>query len=190
MNSLREAFAQLADYRENPRYPLEGLLTFICLAMMCGCNGLREIARWGQIHRWELSERLGFERYQMPKYGTIRRLLMRLDEHAFTAVISEWGEQVLATYGQETALSGIAIDGKTLRGTRTDELPAVVLISALSHELHQVLGQYEVESKTNEIKGVMPLLADLVLEGRVITVDALHTQRTIAETGTSLTNDG
>lgn len=182
MNSLREAFARIPDYREKAQYPLEGLLSFVCLAMMCGCNGIREIARWGQIHRWELSERLGFSHDKMPKYGTIRRLLLRLDEQAFTAVISEWGEQVLSTYGEETELRGVAIDGKTLRGTREDELPAMVLISALSHELHQVLGQREVPGETNEIKGIMPLLADLVLDGRVVTVDALLTQREIAET--------
>jgi hypothetical protein len=65
-----------------------------------------------------------------------------------------------------------------MRGTGEDEWPAMVLISALSHELHQVLGQCEVPSET---KGIMPLLADLVLEGRVVTVDALLTQRGIAE---------
>jgi len=180
MKSLREAFAAIKDYRQNPDFPLEGLLCFVCLAMMCGCNGLREIERWGQRHRWELAERLGFPRHQMPKYGTIRRLLLRLDEQAFAAVVHEWGEQVLAIYGQE-ALTGVAIDGKTLRGTAEGALPAVVLISALSHELHQVLGQREVPAETNEIKGILPLLADLVLEGRVVTVDALLTQREIAE---------
>ena len=182
MKSLREAFAMLRDYRANARYPLEGLLCFVCLAMLCGCEKLHEVERWGQLHRWELSERLGFPRHQMPKYGTIRRLMLHLDEQAFTAVVSEWGEQVLSTYGEETVLRGVAIDGKTLRGTGEDELPAVVLISALSHELHQVLGQRKVPGETNEIKGIMPLLADLVLEGRVVTVDALLTQREIAET--------
>lgn len=182
MKSLRETFAVLEDYRDDPRYPLEGVLSFVCLAMLCGCDKLREIERWGQLYRWELSERLEFPHHRMPKYGVIRRLLLHLDEPAFTAVVSEWGEQVLAAYGQETALPGVAIDGKTLRGTREDELPAIVLISALSHELHQVLGQREVPGETNEIKGIMPLLADLVLEGRVVTVDALLTQREIAET--------
>ena len=181
MKSLREAFAAIKDYRQDPDFPLEGLLCFICLAMMCGCNGLREMERWGQTHRWGLANRLGFPRHRMPKYGTLRRLLMRLNEQAFAAVVHDWGERVLAGYGKE-ALTGVAIDGKTLRGTSEDELPAVVLISALSHELHQVLGQREVPAETNEIKGILPLLADLVLEGRVVTMDALLTQREIAET--------
>jgi hypothetical protein len=181
MQSLREAFATIEDYRQDPEFSLEGLLCFVSLAMMCGCNGLREMERWGQLQRWSLAERLGFPRQRMPKYGTLRRLLLWLDERAYAAVVHDWGEQVLAVYGKGT-LPGVAIDGKTLRGTGKEELPAVVLISALSHELHQVLGQGEVPSETNEIKGIMPLLADLVLEGRVVTVDALLTQREIAET--------
>lgn len=180
MNSLREAFAQIGDYRVRAQYPLAGLLSFISLAMMCGCDGVREIARWGQLHRWELSERLGFRRDQMPKLGTIQRLLAKLDETAFANVVHDWGEMVLATYGQEDLL-GVAIDGKVLRGTAEDELPAITLISALSHELQQVLGQQQIPPETNEIKGIVPLLADLVLEGRVVTVDALLTQRDIAE---------
>jgi len=34
----------------------------------------------------------------------------------------------------------------------------------------------------NEIKGIVPLLADLLLEGRVVTMDALLAQREIAQT--------
>ena len=35
MKSLREAFAEIQDYRANPRYPLEGILCLVCLAMLC-----------------------------------------------------------------------------------------------------------------------------------------------------------
>jgi len=182
MQSLREAFAAIPDHRQDPVYPLEGLLCFVCLAMLCGCDGLREMARWGQRHRWTLAERCGFPRHKMPKYGTLRRLLMSLDQAAFEAVISAWGEQVLAVYGSHAGTLGVAIDGKVVRGTREGDLPAVVLISALSHELHQVLGQRAVPAETNEIKGILPVLADLVLDGRVVTVDALLTQREVAAT--------
>jgi predicted transposase YbfD/YdcC len=44
-----------------------------------------------------------------------------------------------------------------------------------------VLGEAEVDGKTNEIKAIEPLLADLVLDGGVVTVDALLTQRQIAQ---------
>ena len=172
MESLREAFARIPDWREKPRYPLDGLLTLICLAMMCGCNGIREIERWGQRHRWTLAERLGFKRETMPKYGTIRRTLLAVDEAAINLLVAEWGKEALHLYGK-ASLPALAIDGKKVRGTRQDDLPAIELMSALSHELQLVLGQVAVPAETNEIKAIHSLLTDRVLEGHVVTVDAL-----------------
>ena len=79
-------------------------------------------------------------------------------------------------------LQGIAVDGKYLRGTRLDDLPAIQVMSAVGHEMQLVLGQEQVPEGTNEIKAIMTLLSRLVLVGRVVTVDALLTQREIAET--------
>jgi hypothetical protein len=181
MKSLRDAFAQIPDWRENPRYPLAGLLMLISLAMLCGCNGIREIERWAQMHRWTLADRLGFKRYTMPKYGMIRRTLLNVDEAAFSQIVVEWGNEVLSLYGKEK-LPAIAIDGKTVRGTRQGELPALELMAALNHELKVVLGQVEVPEGTNEIPTIQTLLEELVLEGQVVTVDAILTQRDIAAT--------
>jgi len=179
--SLREVFAQIPDSKDPYAYPLEGVLTLICLAMMCGQNGEREIARWAQAQRWELAERLGFPREKMPSLGTIQEALRRIPPTQFTALVSEWGEQVMQAHG-DTEGQGIAIDGKVVRGSRTDAQDAVHLLSALAHDLKLVLGQTPVPDHTNEIGGIDPLLADLVLEGRIVTVDAHLTQRDIAET--------
>lgn len=182
MRSLREAFREIGDWREDQvEYPVEGLLCLVCIAVLCGCNGINEMERFGERYRWELSERLGFRRHRMPKHGTLQRLARQVNEAAVSRIVAAWGEEVLQTQKNPT-LTGIAIDGKVLRGTRQGEVPAVEVISALSHDLLQVLGQKTVPSETNEIKGIMPLLADLVLEGRIVTVDALLTQRNIAAT--------
>lgn len=82
----------------------------------------------------------------------------------------------------ESEGQGVSIDGKVVRGSRMAEQPAVHLLSALAHDLKLVLGQTPVADHTNEIGGIDPLLADLVLDGRIVTVDAHLTQRTIAAT--------
>lgn len=179
MERLRQAFEQVPEFRQWHKYDLPSLLTFLSLAMMCGCNGERQIARWGHHQRWLLAERLGFRAYRMPSLGTIQRVLRQVDGEAFARVVGEWGQAALAANGRP--MSGIAIDGKSLHGSKTEDLPALHLLSAFSHELGTVLGEVEVDGKTNEIKAIHPLLANLVLDGQVITVDALLTQRAIAQ---------
>lgn len=55
-------------------------------------------------------------------------------------------------------------------------------MSAVSHRVGLTLGQTGVGDKTNEITAAPTLLAGLVLAGRMFTMDALLTQREIAQT--------
>ena len=111
----------------------------------------------------------------------IQEALRRIPPAILTQSVSEWAEQVFQAQGS-TEGEGIAIDGKVVRGSRTDDQDAVHLLSALAHDLKLVLGQTPVPDHTNEIGGIDPLLAELVLDGRIVTVDAHLTQRDIAET--------
>jgi hypothetical protein len=75
----------------------------------------------------------------------------------------------------------VALDGKTLRGSRKQGAPGVHLLSALSHHVGLTLAQQAVSDKTNEITQVEAVLRQLVLPGRVFTMDALLTQRHVAQ---------
>lgn len=54
------------------------------------------------------------------------------------------------------------------------------LLSAVVHESGLVVGQVDVDSKTNEITRVEPLFEDMNIQGSVVTADALLTQKHIA----------
>ena len=82
----------------------------------------------------------------------------------------------------ETPAVAIALDGKTLRGAKKQGAPGTHLLSALAHHVGVTLAQHTVDDKTNEITAVEPLLCQLVLEGRLVTMDALLTQRHVAQT--------
>ena len=75
----------------------------------------------------------------------------------------------------------LALDGKTLCGSRDGEDPPVQLLSALLHNEGLVVAQSRVSSKTNEIPIAQSMLRRLDIEGSVVTGDALHTQRETAE---------
>ena len=77
----------------------------------------------------------------------------------------------------------MAVDGKSLRGTRhaSGDGQAVHLLAAAEPQAGTVLAQTEVGGKTNEITRFAPLLEPLDLAGRVVTADAMHAQREHAE---------
>jgi len=73
-------------------------------------------------------------------------------------------------------MPGVAVDGKTARGARTEDGKAPHLLAALTHR-GVVLAQRQIAEKSNEITAFIPLLQPLDLTGFVITSDAMQTQR-------------
>ena len=70
----------------------------------------------------------------------------------------------------------IAIDGKSLRGSRDGEHKHVHLLSALMHDEKITVSQKRVSDKSNEITAFEPLLEKLPLAGAIVTADAMHCQ--------------
>lgn len=70
----------------------------------------------------------------------------------------------------------IAVDGKTLKGAVDTGGKAVHLMAALLHKEGVVIAQNQVETKSNEITALKPLLDPLDIQGKVVTTDAMHTQ--------------
>lgn len=73
----------------------------------------------------------------------------------------------------------IAIDGKTLRGSRgwNEGARPLHLLHAWSTELGVCLGQVSVDEKSNEITAFPELIESLELKGAIVTADALNTQK-------------
>lgn len=151
-------------------------------------------ARWNPFTR----------RFVAPSERTFRRVLAGLDADALDGAVSGWAgdvEQGVApapvvpdTPGPvereqrrvvqraaehpvpQGVLPGAAVDGKALRGARTEAGP-VFLVGAIGHASGAVLGQRQVPSKRGEGVAARDLLSGLNLPGMVWTLDALHTQK-------------
>lgn len=164
------------------RHPLGAILALVCVAMLCGYRSYSAIADWGRCYGQKLVRALGFTRDKTPCAATLYHVLRQLDGPLVEATLGAWAESVLTALppapGEPEAM---AIDGKTLRGSRKQGAPAAHLLSVLSHRLGLTLWQQAVADKTHEIPVLEDVLRQLVLEGRVITVDALLTQRAIAQ---------
>ncbi|MEU1306099.1 MULTISPECIES: ISAs1 family transposase [Streptomyces] len=161
-------------------YPLVPLLSAAAASVLAGARSLTAIGEWlVDAPCWALRA-LGFApdpltgRIPVPHPGTVRRLPARLDGDALDAAIGSF----LTARNAATAGGGLrpmAVDGKTVRGSRTATSPAIALLAAMAHA-GDVLAQRQVADKSNEIPAFAPLLDTLDLTHTVITADALHTQ--------------
>ncbi len=179
---LAEVFAEMSDRRDSRGrwHSLGTTLTLVFLAILSGENGIRGMAAWIEEQRWRLGPTLKLRNCRMPSYGTIRRVLSQIDVLELERRLNDWAQTTVQSMGGED-WSGIAIDGKTVKGSQHGERAALHLLSAFSQQFGVVLAQRAVGDKTNEIPEARTLLEGLTLTGRVVTVDALHTNPETAQ---------
>ena len=178
--------AQVPDFRQQrgKRHPLLAVLTLSCVAMLCGARSETAIAEWATNYGSVWRRRLGLTHPRGPSQATIHRIFKGLDAAALERCVGAWAQQVLVATPRSDPrlLEAIAIDGKTLRGSVKAGATDGHLLSALSQRLGVLLAQVAVPDKTNEIGAFDAVLVDLVLDGMLVTTDALLTQRRLAQT--------
>ncbi|WP_328457143.1 ISAs1 family transposase [Streptomyces sp. NBC_00386] len=163
------------------RYRLGSLLALCMVAVLGGATSLAAIARFAAETDSDLRKQLGLTS-STPNASTLGRLLARLDGDALDDTVGAWLARYAADPVDEPGdtLVGLAVDGKTVRGSRTDGT-AVHLLAAALHTCQTVIAQRQIAAKSNEIPAFAPLLDRIDLRGVVVTADAMHTQRTHAE---------
>jgi len=174
---LYEVFEQIPEFRKarGIRYKLPTILSVSACAVLAGQKSVAAIAQWAREQDPEILRHLGCRRGQAPSETTLRRVFQMLNIEEFDRRIGEWFAKRQTLAGQ-----GLALDGKTARGSANGDTPAAHLVSAVSHEERTVVAQVQVDHKTNEIKTVKPLLDPLAIQDSIITGDAMFAQKEIA----------
>jgi predicted transposase YbfD/YdcC len=181
---LVQVFVEIPDFRhsQGKRYSLSAILALACAAILCGYRSYGAMAEWGRNYGAELTAALGFQHGQTPCAATLHTIFRHLDTEQFEARLGQWAESVLqARPAGQHELEGVAADGKTQRGSAKQGAPGAHLLSAVSQRLGLTLAQQAVNDKSNELGHIQALLAELILPGKVVTTDALHTQRQTAQ---------
>jgi predicted transposase YbfD/YdcC len=148
--------------------------------MLCGYRSYSAMAEWGHNYGGPLLTALGFKPATAPCVGTLHFVLRHLDAGRFEACLARWANQVLTAQASGAA-EALATDGKTLRGSQKGGAPGAHLLATVSQRLGLTLAQCAVADKSNELTVMPDMLAGLLLSGRIITADALHTQRSFAQ---------
>jgi len=180
IGELHDVLEQIPDNRDGKglRYTIGILLIVFILAKLCGENTPYGIAEWVKMRAAELQKLFGYHRLVQPSNKTLQRLTdTTLEDKALQKTIGYYLHQKYG--GQQSIL--VTIDGKTLRGTiPKGKTRGVHLLAAYLPEEGVVLLQIEVQHKENEIVAAPVLLQELDLKGRVVSGDAMFTQRDIS----------
>src|ERR1022692_3715466 len=170
-------FNDLPDPRQRGKvtYPLDEVLLLALLAVLAGAESFVEIARFGE-KKLDLLRRFRPFRDGTPSHDHLGDIFAALDAEQFQRCFVAW---VAALTG--VPMGVVAIDGKTVRrsGGKAGK-GAIHMVSAFAASQRLVLGQVKVAEKSNEIIAIPKLLDMLVVEGAIITIDAMGCQRAIA----------
>jgi hypothetical protein len=205
--SLAEALAMVPEHRRprgfkahQPPYPLVSMLLLLLVGVLCGRRGYQSIADWarGCAHEYpEVLDGLGFGAGRSPRTPsgrTVFRFVRDMRARAFQQALQGWLVSTATALRRTQSRSEqcqvpedqIIIDGKTVRGAaarRADDADAGLhLVSAYAPALVAVLDQLETAGKGQEMAAAQMLLGTLSLKGRLVTADALHTQRGFCQT--------
>lgn len=172
--SLWNVLGAIADRRgrKGRQFALQAILAIAIAAMLAGANDLRAIFRWGRRLKPEALALFGLER--APCHATYHYIFQSLDGDVLARDLGRF-----ACGG--TVPEHIAIDGKTLKGSRRLDAKALHVLSAFATGLSAVIDDIVVEPGQNEITAALAFLKELPLEGAVITGDAMFCQREICQ---------
>ena len=179
-------FEELEDPRStiNQRHPLASVLVIALLAVLAGAGGPTAIARWAALKQDLLLRVLDLPN-GIPRKDVFRRVLMTLKPAAFQACFANWLRSLRAEAAARTGVEQpvLAVDGKTLRRShdRDKGLGALHSVSVWASEYGLALGQTACAEKSNEITAIPELLRLVDIKGGIITIDAMGTQKVIAE---------
>jgi predicted transposase YbfD/YdcC len=172
------------------RYPLPLLFLLVLTGLGCGCLGYLSITRWARALRPDDQRQLGFAPGRTPCAATLLNLFRRLDWEAFAQQLHQWCETVglpastpgpAGTATGEPPWLGLALDGKALRASRAAGATVGAIVSVVAHHLGVSVAEIGVAEKQGELTVAPELLTPVLGAGRVITGDALFTQRDLCE---------
>lgn len=193
--SLYQAFEQVKDRRgkKGKRFPLAFILTLIMLGKMAGQPKIEGIVNWVNERKGILKRLLDWPK-DFPSSWAYTNALAHCDDQELVKVIAQVilkaraveqcddePSRLLAQKEQgEENLIHTAMDGKTMRGTRKqgpDHQPPIHLLSLYECESGIVIAHVSTKEKENEITASPTLLHPALVKGRIITADAMHTQK-------------
>ena len=178
-------FDELEDPRGtiNQKHPFISVVVISLMAILAGASGPTTIAQWAQYKEAFLRRVLDLPN-GVPRKDVFRRVLSLLNPTAFQTCFAAWLKRLREQAAEATEIDQpvLAVDGKTARRShdRRKALGALHAVSVWASEFGLSLGQVACDDKSNEITAIPALLRLVDIQGAIITIDAMGTQKAIA----------
>lgn len=181
MEELLEWMEYIEDVRQKRkvRHKLKDILVIVLFATLADADDWVEIAMFARAYQDYLRKYIGLEN-GVPSHDTINRVMGLVSPDILQQLYGKWQELLNRNEG-EALKKIICIDGKTMRSNKRKEGKPSHIVSAWSREDGFCLGQRAVNEKSNEITAIPELLDKIQIKGQIITIDAMGTQKAIAE---------
>lgn len=181
VRSIYSVLEHLTDPRrkQGKRYSLALILTFVLLAKAAGETTLQAVAEWIRLRGAWLQEVLPGIRPTFPCAATYSNVLRVVDPEELNEVLMTLMTRVRAKQREKEEQRHVALDGKTLRGTQkhqAEDQKKMHQVSLYETQTGIVLKEQIVGDKESEQTRVEEFLIPLLVKGRIVTADALHTQ--------------
>ena len=186
LDEVARHFEELEDPRStvNRQHPLVSVVVIALMGVLAGASGPTAIAKWAALKEEFLMKVLNLPN-GIPRKDVFRRVLMALKPAAFQACFANWLQSLRATAAAATGVEQpvLAVDGKTARRSHDHSkgLGALHSVSVWASDFGLSLGQVACAEKSNEITAIPELLRLVDIKGAIITIDAMGTQKAIAE---------
>ena len=181
MEELLEWMEYIEDVRQTGkvRHKLKDILVIVLFATLADADDWVEIALFAEEYQDYLRKYIELKN-GIPSHDTLNRVMGMISPDILQQLYSKWQELLNRNEG-ETLKKIICIDGKAMRSNKRKEGKPSHIVSAWSREDGFCLGQKAVEEKSNEITAIPKLLERIQVKGQVVTIDAMGTQKDIAE---------
>jgi predicted transposase YbfD/YdcC len=180
MTSFHSYFSVIHDMRQQGKvlHKLIDVLFIAVAAFIAGADDWEIVILFAEERKEWLKKYLELPN-GIPSVHTFRRVFRLIDLKQFEKCFILWTKEI----ARRSRGDIIAIDGKTARGAKDNgnDTSLIHIVSAWSSQNNLFLGQVKTNEKSNEITAIPELLDLLYVKGNIISIDAMGTQKKIAE---------
>ena len=177
---LKKSLKNIVDIRQSGKvlHPLSDIILTALFTFLSNGEDYADMVLFGENHGSKLKQYLRYP-HGVPSAETFRVTFSWLNPSDLIGLLKAYSEYFIDILSEKQ----IVIDGKSIRGCKgvSGKEPCLHLVSAWVSENGFCVGQVAVSDKSNEITAVPELLKKMDISGSIVSLDAMGTQREIAQ---------